>query len=278
MADDLDFMPLPGRGATSDQFWDALIYEVFTTMRVCVPATVKAWNPPVPGLRPATVKIELDFLLVRSVSVESEVQTSKGETLLRETAGLKAVGPRPPFDFVPIIYSGPPSFNMRGPIDVGTTGLYIIADRCIDQWLNTGGPLDPAVAVKHDINDGFFLPTGYHGRNTPTISPDVHQLGPDDGTAGFEIAVADKSIRVFTVGPKAMIDALTEIDLGALATLGVARLTDDVAPTAAMSTFMTQVVTALTTIAAAVPVVIVPPVPPATIGTIATASTKVKAE
>jgi hypothetical protein len=275
---DLPFAPQPGRGADENDIFAAIVYHVFTTLRVMIPATVTAWNPAVPGSLPATVEVELDFLRARAIDNESEVQTSKGETLSREPAGLKAVGPWPRFVRVPIVYAGGPSFGIRGPIDVGTTGLYIIADRCIDQWLNTGGPLDPAVAVKHDINDGFFVASAYSGANSPTIPTDVHRLGRDDGSAGFELSIADSSIRVFTDGPTTSVDAATNVKLGELATRGVARLSDDVAASAAMTTFMTQVVTALTTIAAAVPVVIVPPVPPATIGAISTSSTKVQSE
>lgn len=220
---DLPFSPLPGRGASESDLFDAIIYQVFTLLRVCIPATVKAWSPAVPGTLPATVDIELDFLRARAVDNEAEVQTSKGEVFVAETAGPKAVGPWPRFVRVPIVYPGGPSFGIRGPIDVGTTGLYIIADRCIDQWLNTGGPLDPAVAVKHDINDGFFVPSCYSGANSPTIPTDVHRLGRDDGSAGVEIAVLDKSLRLFTDGPNATIDAATLIKIGELATEAITK-------------------------------------------------------
>jgi hypothetical protein len=274
---DLPFAPLPGRGATEEEFFAAIVYHIFTTLRVCIPATVMAWNPSVPGLLPATVDIELDFLRARAIDNDAETQTAKGETTSNETAGKKAVGPWPRFVRIPIVYAGPPSFGIRGPIDVGTTGLYIVADRCLDQWLNTGGPLDPAVAVKHDINDGFFLASAYHGANSPTIPTDVHRLGPDDGSAGFEIAITDQALRVFTAGPTATIDALTTIKFGTSATLGVARQTDTVGPNAAMTAFMSQIAAAFTVINGIIPISI--PVPPVgAIGTITSSSTKVKSE
>jgi hypothetical protein len=244
--EDLPFSPLPGRGASESDLFDAIIYQVFTLLRVAIPATVKAWSPAVPGTLPATVDIELDFLRARAIDNESEVQTSKGEVFVDETAGPKAVGPWPRFVRVPIVYPGGPSFGIRGPIDVGTTGLYIIADRCIDQWLNTGGPLDPAVAVKHDINDGFFLAgSAYHGRNSPPIPTDVHRLGRDDGSAGFELSIEDASIRMYTDGPTATVDALTNILLGPAAVLGVARLTDPVGPSLAMSAWASMIEAAI---------------------------------
>jgi hypothetical protein len=144
-----------------------------------------------------------------------------------------------------------------------------------------GGPLDPATADKHDLNDGFFLPLVYHGLNTPVSPADAHQLGPDDGTAAFEIALADKSMRAWTSGPTVNIDASAAVQLGNPLgpLLAVARQTDPVGATPDMTAFMAAVVAALNTIAAAVPVVITPPIPPAgAIGSITAGSAKVQSE
>lgn len=248
---DLPFSPTPGRGTSESEFFAAIEYNVKTLLRVCIPATVKAWSPAVPGSLPATVDVELDFLRARAIDNEAETLTSSGETTSNEPAGKKAVGPWPRFVRVPIAYPGGPSFGIRGPIDIGTTGLYIIADRCIDQWKNTGGPLDPATADKHDINDGFFVPTVYHGANSPTIPQDVHRLGRDDGSAGVEIAIADKSIRVFTDGPNANVDAAALVQLGdpLAPLLAVARQTDDVAAKAAITAWALVVETAINVLA-----------------------------
>lgn len=222
--DDLPFAPLPGRGADATQFWQALRFDIFTTLRVCVPATVVAWTPPIPGKSPATVDLLLDFIRVRAIDNPNEVMVDQGETLLTTSTGLYARGPRPTYRAKPyLVPSAGASFSMRGPIGIGTTGLYIIADRCIDEWINLGGPVDPATADRHDLNDGFFLPLVYHGLNTPVISAEAHQLGPDDGTAGFEILTADKSVSVFTEGPTATVDAATLINIGAAATEAIAK-------------------------------------------------------
>lgn len=279
--DDLPFAPLPGRGASEAQLWQAMRFEIFTTLRVAVPATVTAWTPAVPGTRPATVDVRLDFKVIRAIDNPLEVDVSKGEKLLTTTEGIYAVGRRAYKRRPYMVPSVGGAFSMRGPIAVGTCGLYIVADRNIDEWLSLGGPVDPATADKHDFNDGFFLPLVYHGKNAAEIPQDKHQLGPDDGTAGLEIAIADKSIAVKTDGPTANLDAATAVQLGNATgpLLAVARQTDDVSATPGMAAFMSAVVTALNTIAAAVPVVIVPPVPPAgPIGTITSGSAKVQAE
>ena len=202
----------------------AIEFNVFTRLRVCIPATVVTWSPAVPGTLPATVDLLLDFKRVRAIDNPAEVRADQGEVLVPTATGLLAVAVRPFYRQKPIVYaSAGPAFSMRGPIAPGTTGLYIIADRCIDQWINMGGPVDPATADKHDLNDGFFLPLVYHGLNTVVIPQDKHQLGPDDGTAGLEIAIADKSIAVKTEGPTATIDAATLINIGAAAAEAVAK-------------------------------------------------------
>ena len=277
--DDLPFSPTPDGNATASALFQAIVFDTMIRLNVAKPATVVSWAPPQPGKLPATVRVTIDFKYARSINNASEIQA--GELLVTETAGLRAVGTWAALPTVPVVQFGSPTFCWRGAIPAGTTGLLVFMDAAIDQWKSSGGPLDPALANKHNINDAVFLPTLYHGSNAPTIDPLVDIIGPDDGSAGLEIATGtDKSIKVFTDGPQANLDAATAVKLGdaLTATLGVARLSDDVAPTADMTAFMSAVVTALTTIAAAVPVVIVPPIPPATIGVISSASTKVQAE
>lgn len=251
--DDTPFASLPGRGADENQLWQAMVFHIFTTMRVCQPATVVLWTPPVPGTRPATVDLLLDFMRVRAIDNPLEVRVDQLEKLVTTSTGLLAVGPRPMYRAKPyLVPSAGGAFSMRGPIAPGTTGLYIVADRCIDQWINLGGPVDPATADKHDLNDGFFVPLVYHGVNTAVISPDAHQLGPDDGTAAFEIAVADKSMRAWTSGPTVNVDAATQVSLGN--PLGplvpVARVGDTTVPDVQTAAWLISAQTILTAAAA----------------------------
>lgn len=225
--DDLPFSPDGNGEASPEDFFRGIVWHVMMTLRVAQPATVVKWNPPVrtgPIQRPPTVDLKMDFKYRRAVDVEAEVNTAKGETVSDESWGLRAEGEWPTFRFCPIVSFGPPAFNIRGPIAVGTTGLWVVVDRSLDEWLNNGGPLAPATADKHDFNDGFFIPTAYHGKNTPEVSADVHQLGPDDGSAGLEIATAtDKSVRVFTDGPTATVDAATTVKLGEAAAEAITK-------------------------------------------------------
>lgn len=280
ISDDMPFSPSPDGNASPGSFFQAIVFDVLMRCLVAKPATVTAWSPPVPNTLPAVVTVRIDFQYARAIDKEADLRP--GETLSIESAGLRAIGTWVPIPNVPIVTMGTSTFGHRGAVPVGTTGIVIFADAILDQWKTSGGPVDPALYERHSLNCGIFIPTMYHGGNTPTVDPLVDHLGPNDGSAGLEIATGtDKSIRLYTDGPNANVDASTLVQLGTATgpLLAVARQTDDVTASAALTTFMTQVVTALTTIAAAVPVVIVPPVPPAgPIGSISTGSAKVFAQ
>lgn len=222
ISDDMDWSPSPDGNASPSSLYQAIVFDVLMRCNVCKPATVQAWSPPVAGKLPAVVTVRVDFKYARAIDNESDLRT--GETLSQETAGLRAVGTWVPIPNVPVLAMGSSSFGWRGAVPVGTTGMLVFADSILDQWKTSGGPVDPALYERHSLNCGIFIPTLYHGGNTPTIDPLVDVLGPNDGTAGFEIATGtDKSIRLFTDGPNATIDAATLIKLGALATEAITK-------------------------------------------------------
>jgi hypothetical protein len=275
ISDDMPWSPSPDGNASPSSIYQAIVFDVLMRCNVCKPATVQSWSPPVAGMLPAVVTVQIDFKYARAIDNASDLKT--GEVLANETAGLRAIGTWVPIPNVPVLAMGSPSFGWRGAIPVGTTGLLVFADAILDQWKSSGGPVDPAMYERHSLNCGIFIPTLYHGGNTPTIDPLVDVLGPNDGTAGFEIATGtDKSLRVFTDGPNATIEAATLVNLGAAATLGVARLTDTVAADTTMAIWIGVAQGLLTALAGmlAVPA----PIAPSDFGLISSASTKVKSE
>lgn len=247
-----------------------------TKLRVLMPAEVVSYSPPVPGKSPALVRVLPHFKTARIIDNPGELRA--GETLLEQTDKLLAIKNLPEIPNRPVMYLG--HFGMRtfGPLEVGEVGLYVVMDRSIDQWINTGGPLDPSTNELHDLTDGVFIPGLRSGVEAQNVPSDVDVVGREDGTAGMFINRETKSVEVKTDGPAATLDAAIEVKLGAGAVLGVARTTDAVTTSAALNLFQAQTLTALTTIAAAVPVVIVPPVPTTAAGAITGGSTKVKAE
>ena len=270
-SDSKDFHPLPGdRGATLSQLFNAIVNTVKVGLRVRMPATVVSYQAPVVGKSPALVTVLPDFKSVRVIDNPAELRA--GETLLTQTDTLLAVSTIGPIPNCPVVFEGPAGMRSSGPLEPGEGGLYIVMDRCMDQWINTGGPLDPAYNQFHDISDGVFIPGLRHGLNTGLVPDDAHRVGREDGTAGMSINRLTKDIAVTTDGPAATIDAASTISLGALATLGVARITDKTSADTSMAIFITNVIAAA---ASGAPTVIPPPTD---FGTISTASTKVKSE
>ena len=270
-SDSQNFHPLPGdRGATLSQLFDAIVYTVKMGLRVRMPATVVSYQAPVVGKSPALVTVLPDFLSSREIDNPAELRA--GETLLKQTDMLLAIGPIGPIPNCPVVFEGPAGMRSSGPLEPGEGGLYIVMDRSIDQWINTGGPLDPATSELHDITHGVFIPGARHGLNTGLVPDDAHRVGREDGTAGMSINRVTKDIALTTDGPAATIDAESTISLGALATLGVARLTDKTVADTSMAIFITNVIAAA---ASGVPTVIPPPTD---FGVISSASGKVKSE
>lgn len=154
---------------------------------------------------------------------------------------------------VPVVFPGDADAYLTWPIGPGTTGTLHVHDRDLAAWLDRPTPdaVVPLTRDTHAVHDAEFVP------------------GLPDAQGRIPVPVDLTAI---------VLHHSTGIKLGRAAMLGVARLTDDVAPSTNMTAYMAAVVAALNTIAAAVPVVIVPPVPPALVGEIASASTKVKAE
>ncbi len=130
----------------------------------------------------------------------------------------------------------------RFPIPPNATGTVTVFDRDLNTWLASppGVPVDPMFAWNHELKDSTFW---------PDLRPDTVPLVP----------VANPAAHV--------IKASTALQLGGdLAVLGVARLTDTVAPNASMAAWIAAV-----SAATAVPA-------PVGFGDIATSSTKVVSE
>ncbi len=280
--DNSSLQPTPGGTVTPLMLARAIIRRAQITTNVAMPGTVLEWTPPVeagPESKPAMVRVRPDFKYARAI--DNADSAAPGEEVREHPAfGLIAVGVLPEIPNVPVHYPGPSGMMATGPLQVGECGLIVFADRSIDDWIQDGGPAEWALRhQRHNLTDAIFQPGLRYGTVAQNIDQNLYFIGREDRTAGMGIDATTRDLTVSTEGPNATVDAATQIKLGANATLGVARLNDNVTASAAFTTFMTQVVTALTTIAAAVPVPIVPPVIPAgPIGAISSASTKVKSE
>jgi hypothetical protein len=59
---------------------------------------------------------------------------------------------------VPVLCYGGSLGYVSTPIIPGDTGFVLFSDRCIDQWLQSGGPVDPISGRTHNLADAVFIP------------------------------------------------------------------------------------------------------------------------
>lgn len=123
---------------------------------------------------------------------------------------------------IPVAWTRTNSGYQTLPLNPGDTGELHVQDRSLEQWLKLGAATDPISAFTHSLADSVFHPT-VHADNNP-ITP------PTDQTAH-------------------VIEGIPFIKLGRNATLGIARLNDPVAASAAMTAWALVVETAINALA-----------------------------
>lgn len=147
------------------------------------------------------------------------------------------------FENVPVKWPGSASNYAHFDLSPGDTGAAVVCDRSIAAWRTDGEAHAPQLPSLHNLADCYF---------DPGLKPDSAPLfPPPPGGATIESDT---------------------ISLGAAAVLGVARLNDSVTSSAAFTTWLAAVSTALGALGQPVGPA------PAGIGSITSASSKVKAE
>lgn len=285
--DDSVIAPIPGVGTSPAEYAKYIERNVLLALRVGMPGEVVAWYPPVSAgnnSKPAMVDVQPHFIEVVGMNSRDELTTelqAAGWTAAEEYGTWVRKRKLPVLRNRPVVYPGPAGMLSRGPLKVGECGWLAFADRSLDQWIQIGGPIDPTFHQYHDITDAVFFPGLRYGKAAKSIDNSRFTIGPEDDSAGFDVDDATKDIALRTTGSSATIEAATEIVLGQLATLGVARLNDKVSPSAAMSAWAVVVQNAIN---AVLPGTFIPGVNDfATtvlnnFASISEASTKVKAE
>jgi hypothetical protein len=270
--------PVPGGTATLTQLADAIKNATKTELSVSMPGTVVTWSPPVPAgpeSKPALVSVQPGFKYARTINRPEDL--NPGEILDPSSSRtLLAVGALPVIPNVPVLYPGLPGMQIRGPVAPGSDGLLICCDKSIDDWIQTGGPVDATLVGRHKMIDAVFLPGLRSGVAAVAVDPNTFFIGAEDQTAGLAVDALTQALTLSTVGPTVTIEAKANVLLGAAAALGVARLTDTTAAAVTMATWIAQVqvVAAGAAVLLGLPV----PVPPTDFGVIASASAKVLAE
>jgi len=226
--------PLP-RFLSVEAFADKIVEQVMIELRVCLPARVIEYIPPIPGPRPTPprARVRADHLYVRECDPADKLPLEK------------VIPPNNPDDvslvsgeyvdgsiLVPVHFPGGWGGWSRGALLPGEQGKLVFTDRSIDGWQIDGGvgdPLDPAVGDMHGFNlhDAFFEPgirsgIGMTGAGpAPSVIPtDGSAWGLSDGTAGLTVRhptgdpTTQRNLSLTTTGPEVKIDAASKVKAG----------------------------------------------------------------
>jgi hypothetical protein len=141
----------------------------------------------------------------RVESYDVTTQTANIQPLIKEiteTEGEDITETLPQIPSVPVLFPRSNGFFVTFPIAAGDTGLLVVCDRNIDQWISTGLLKDPQDKRKHHISGAVFYPGLYHSKN-PLL--DAHAtdmvIGKDSGiqfhikaSGAVELSLAGKSL------------------------------------------------------------------------------------
>lgn len=127
-----------------DLHFDERMKDVYTS----IPAHVVAFDP-----KRQLAQIQLGILRV-------------------DRNGMKV--PPPVIIDCPVLQYGTDNWTIEMQIDIGTEGMAMFSQRCVDGWLNMGGVADNPLTRFHDMQDCFFIP-GF--RPIPRAIKDFSQDG-----------------------------------------------------------------------------------------------------
>lgn len=116
------------------------------------------------------------------------------QALIRQRDGTQQYVNMPLLVDVPILFMNAGIFMISFPVKAGDEALIFFADRCIDNWWNSGG-IQPQVTAQgvgelrfHDLSDGFAFIGPFSKPNVPVnISTSTVQLRTKDGATYLEI-------------------------------------------------------------------------------------------
>lgn len=216
------------------ELFDLLRRNIELELRVLAPATVTKFIPPAPGPYgplPAMVEVEVDLKYARPGRV-GDADPSVPEVFKPVPGALtgegELVGTVPPFT-CPVRFPGFAGMWMRRALPVGEQGTVEFSDRALGRWLVAGRlgglPVDPGEGATHGENlcDAFFTPGARSGPKTipGSVPLEGSALGSEDNLS--ELFFGELEAHLKTIAPKLVLDALTEVLVGANAVDPIAK-------------------------------------------------------
>ena len=263
-----DLAVIPGVGISLADFAKSIERDVMIQLRVGMPGEVVAWRKPVSAgnkSKPALVDVQPHFKFTLSIDTPEEVTDAERangwETFVQDGGWVKQRA-LPVIRNVRVHYVGSAGLRGRGPLKAGEVGWLSFADRSLDKWTQTGGPVDPGFSQYHDLTDAIFVPGLRYGKIEVAIDDTKHVLGPDDGSAALEfddVKAPDlPNVMLRTSGEELTLDAAASIKVGLGAVLAAMRQTDPVNPGNSMIAWALAVETAINTLALPAPPIFTP--------------------
>lgn len=154
----------PENLATLEGVLRILKNNIFTTLNVCIPATVISYNT-----TNNTVEIQP---AIQRILTNNEIQD-------------RAIIPN-----VPVLELGGNGLSIKIPLTSGDTGIVVFCDRDISLFKQEKKNTQPNTLRKHDLSDGIFIPMrfGKSGSNNILIQS-------EDGATKLEITSTGINIK-----------------------------------------------------------------------------------
>ena len=156
--------------------------------------------------------------LPASLTKDSDGHTSTAQSnilgLIRKDDGTMEQKALPPFDTIPVHFSGGGRMVSTHPVKTGDDGILLFMDRAIDSWHQAGGQQAPIDAREHHLSDAVFL-NGLRAdpKKLKNVAPDSHQVRsvdakvttdhhPDNGAKTKVVHPSDSSTDPFNSATK----------------------------------------------------------------------------
>ena len=148
-----------------DVILDTLKKNIFSTLNVCIPATVTKYNKSnnTVDLQPAIQVVLTDNSFLDMPQV---------------------------FD-IPILEMGGNGLSIRIPLKSGDTGFILFCDRDITLFKQEKKKTQPNTLRKHDLSDGIFIPMKFGGVGVD----DRISISSDDGSIKFEVTSSGINVK-----------------------------------------------------------------------------------